>query len=238
MSGLFFYKNIEPLNKEKHKGYKLAPADNGFSFVKESIAVLLAGAEFIEASKEFPIVFVKNEQECLVPAVLLGLRENENLFVDKNNQWTGQYIPAFIRRYPFVFAGNEEKLTVCIDSDFSGFQQQEGEDLFSDEGETLPALQKAIDFLMEYQSQFKRTEVFVKRLEDEDLFTSLNANVSMNDGRQFSLTGFYIIDEKKLSALDDKKVLEIFRLGEFAWVYTHLASLNNLQKMVNLVPAD
>ncbi len=238
MSGLFFYKNIEPLNKEKHKGYKLAPADNGFSFVKESIAVLLAGAEFIEASKEFPIVFVKNEQECLVPAVLLGLRDNENLFVDKNNQWTGQYIPAFIRRYPFVFAGNEEKLTVCIDSDFSGFQQQEGEDLFSDEGETLPALQKAIDFLMEYQRQFKRTEVFVKRLEDEDLFTSLNANVSMNDGRQFSLTGFYIIDEKKLSVLDDKKVLEIFRLGEFAWVYAHLASLNNLQKMVNLVPTD
>jgi hypothetical protein len=40
----------------------------------------------------------------MMPVVLLGMRDKENLYVNESNQWEAKYIPAFIRRYPFVFS--------------------------------------------------------------------------------------------------------------------------------------
>jgi hypothetical protein len=63
-----------------------------------------------------------------VPAVLLGLREAENLFVDRDGKWDARYVPAFVRRYPFVPGkGPQGELLVCIDEASSCFDAAEGE---------------------------------------------------------------------------------------------------------------
>ncbi len=43
-----------------------------------------------------------------MPAVLLGIRDQENLYVDDNGAWNAKYIPAFVRRYPFVFSSQDK----------------------------------------------------------------------------------------------------------------------------------
>ncbi len=233
MANLLFYEKPVALNKVQHKDLKIKPLDNDFSFAKNTNSVIVAGVEFTEAAKEYPIVFAR-AGETIVPVVLLGLRNNENLFVKNDGKWDGRYIPAFVRRYPFVLAetGEQGQRMVCIDESFPGLNESEGDALF-DNGEPTPILKQAMDFLEEYQRQYQRTERFVKRLQDNELLMSLNAKIDMADGQQYGLTGLLAIDEKKLLQLSDDQALEFFRSGELAWVYCHLMSLGCMASMVD-----
>lgn len=235
MASLLFYDNPVALNKSAHKDLKINGANANFSFAADTNSVILAGVEFTEAAKEYPIVFAQ-AGDGMVPVALLGLRNNENLCVDEKGHWDARYIPAFVRRYPFVLAetGDEGQRMVCIDESFAGFGDKEGEPLFENEAPT-PVLQQAIDFLEEYQRQYIRTERFISRLRELDLLMSLNAKVDMADGEQFSLNGLMVVDEKKLLALEDAKALEFFKSGELAWVYCHLMSLGNMSRMIDRI---
>jgi hypothetical protein len=235
MANLLFYDNPVALNKVTHKDTRIKPMINNFGFAAKTNSVILAGVEFTEAAKEYPIVFASSG-ESVIPVALLGLRNAENLFVTGDGTWDAKYIPAFVRRYPFVLAetGDEGQRVVCIDEDFSGFSKDEGEPLFEND-EATPILQQALDFLDEYQKQYMRTETFVQRLKDNDLLMSLNAKIDMADGAQFALTGLLAVDEKKLLQLADDKALEFFKSGELAWVYCHLMSLGSMGRMVERI---
>lgn len=235
MANLLFYENPVALSKADHKDLKIKKMTNDFSFAAKTNSVILAGVEFTEAAKEYPIVFAR-AGETIVPVALLGLRNEENLFVAEDGSWDARYVPAFVRRYPFVLAetGDAGQRVVCIDENFAGFSKDEGEPLFDGE-EATPILTQALDFLDEYQKQYVRTEAFVKRLQDNDLLMSLNAKVDMTDGAQFALTGLLAVDEKKLLQLEDAKALEFFRSGELAWVYCHLMSLGSMSGMIQRI---
>lgn len=235
MTNLLFYDKPVALNKVQHKDLKIKANTNDFSFATNTNSVILAGIEFTEASKEYPIVFAKAGDK-VVPVALLGVRNQENLFVRDDGRWDARYVPAFVRRYPFVLAetGEQGQRIVCIDEAFPGLNDAEGEPLF-EEGEPSGLLKQAIDFLEEYQRQYLRTETFVKRLQDNELLMSLNAKIDMVDGQQYSLSGLLAVDEKKLLGLPDDKALEFFKSGELAWVYCHLVSLGCMASMVDRV---
>jgi|TARA_B110000211_G_scaffold131582_1_gene151033 hypothetical protein len=240
MASLLFYDKPVALNKVAHKNLKIKPSEGNYSFSKKTNSVVLAGVEFAEAAKEYPIVFAKVGEDSMVPVALLGLRNEENLMVDDEGKWDAKYIPAFVRRYPFVLAKvtKGDDLTVCVDESYEALQEKEGEELFTKNGENQPILDNAITFLGEYQQQYKRTEAAVKRLSELDLMMELNAKVSMNDGQEFVLAGLMVVDEKKLLALEGDKALELFKSGELAWVYSHLISLSNLSRLMERVPSE
>ena len=238
MANLLFYDKPVALNKVAHKDAKIKPLDGDYSFARNTNSVVLAGIEFTEAAKEYPIVFAK-AGDTAVPVALLGLRNSENLFVDSKGKWNSKYIPAFVRRYPFVLAEmqQENQRVVCIDESYSGFNEEEGEALFGEDGEPNQLLKQAMEFLEEYQRQYMRTEAFLKRLTDNDLLMSLNARVDLVDGQQFALSGLLAVDEKKLLQLEDAKALEFLRSGELAWIYCHLMSLGCMGQMVDRIAA-
>ena len=128
MSSLLFYQNPVVLNSETHRNLKLKPSDDGFKFSGKTNSVLLAGIEFPEACKHFPIVFAKMAEERVLPVALLGFRDLENLFIDAGGKWKSGYVPAYIRRYPFVLgtAGAGGQLAVYIDESYPGFGADEG----------------------------------------------------------------------------------------------------------------
>jgi hypothetical protein len=235
MASLLFYDNPVALNKVDHKDTKIKRLPNHFKFAARTNSVILSGVEFSEAAKEYAVVFAKSGDN-VVPVALLGLRNEENLFVGEDGTWNATYIPAFVRRYPFVLAGTgeQDQQVVCIDESFEGFSKTEGDPLFEG-GEPTPVLTQALDFLNEYQKQFLRTEQFVNRLRENDLLMALDAKIDMTDGTQFALTGLLAVDEKRLLKLDDQKALELFRSGELAWIYSHLMSLGSLSGMVKRI---
>ena len=79
--------------------------------------VPLTVGEFPIAGIYYPIIFAGDRYQ---PLAVMGMRQGSNLFVGADGAFeVGAYIPAYIRRYPFVLANDQarEQLVVCIDRD-------------------------------------------------------------------------------------------------------------------------
>lgn len=234
MSNVLFYSKPVAVNRDQHRDTKIGSVSN-FLFAAKTNSIALTGVEFTEACKKYPIVFAK-VGERKVPVSLLGLRDDENLYVDADGNWEEGYIPAFARRYPFVLAESTgDQFVVCIDESSSAFNAAEGQQLFDKDGVNTPFLDGALNFLNAYQAQMKRTEMFVKQIEDLGLFIEMSAKTELTDGRKFLFNGLYVIDEQKLLNLKDKKAGEFVKSGEAAWIYAHLISLSNMSQLVDRI---
>jgi hypothetical protein len=233
MSDLVYYEKPVLLDRDKHRQRRVRPGAK-FAFARHANSLVLAAAEFNEACKEYAIVFTRAAGGKVVPVVMLGLRSRENLFVDEADGWDARYLPAFVRRYPFVLAELPgQALGVCIDEAYPGVNETEGEALFDALGQETPFLKNAVQFLTDYQREMLRTEAFCRRLEQEALLTEMNARADLVDGRSFTVNGLLVIDEKKLLALPDASALAMFRAGELHLASMHLASLSNMQRLVD-----
>ena len=233
MSDAIYYEKPVLLDREKHKRLRVRPS-NSYAFARNANSVFLAAAEFNEAMKEYAIVFSRAGTGKLAPVAMLGLRTRENLYVDEQNQWDARYVPAFVRRYPFVLAQTAgEKLAMCIDEAYPGFNLKEGEPLFDEKGANTPFLANAVDFLEKYQQEFSRTELFCQRLEQAGLLREMNAKAGLKDGRSYTVSGLFVVDEPKLMTLPDAVALSLYRSGELHLVSLHLASLSNMQRLAD-----
>lgn len=230
-----FYKKPVALSSEAHAELRLQVRDN-YRFATDSNAVPLTAGEFAQACHEYPIVFVQAE-ETVSPVALLGLRDKQNLFVDEKGQWNAAYIPAYIRRYPFILAKQEETwdYTVCIDDAYAGFSLDKGERLFLDDGGQTDFLKHALKLVQDYQAHTKRTGELANRLMEWDLFQPLQANIELRAGDKMSLTGFMAVDPNKLKALQPERLAELAQLDALGVVYYHLLSLNNFGRLVDKV---
>ena len=238
MSDAVYYEKPVALDREKHRKLKVR-ATGSFGFAGKANSLYLAGVEFNEACKEYAIVFTRVGSGRTVPVAMLGLRSRENLFVDSQGKWDAGYIPAFVRRYPFVLSElpGRAEMAVCVDEAFTGLNSAEGEALFDAKGGDTPFLHNAVDFLQRYQAEYLRTEAFCQRLEQAGLLMEMNAKADLVDGRSFTINGLMIVDEKKLLALPDATALSLFHSGELHLISMHLVSLSNMQKLVDRMAA-
>ena len=237
MSDALYYERPVLLNRDKHRHRKVQPSTS-YAFARKANSLYLAGVEFNAACKEYAIVFTRSADGRTVPVAMLGLRSRENLFVDDEGRWSGTYVPAFVRRYPFVLAELPgQNAGVCIDEAFTGLNEHEGEALFDAQGNNTPFLQNAMDFLQQYQREYVRTEAFCKRLHEAGLLREMNAKADLVDGRSFTVGSLLVVDEPKLMALPDATVLSLFRTGEMHLISMHLMSLSNMQGLVERVAA-
>jgi len=229
---LLFYKEAIPVSKEQHASLSIDTTQD-YSFASGVNSVPLTATEFPFAARDYVIVFAG--QETPMPAAILGVQQDKNIFVSSEGKWEGRYIPAFVRRYPFVFSSNEDSstFTLCVDKGFKGLNEEDrGEKLFSDAGENTPYLDKMLNFLQEYQLQFQRTQAFCKQLKELDLLETMQAHISMPTGNQQSLTGFQVINRDRLKALDGNKLAELAKSDALELAYLHLQSMNNFSVMV------
>lgn len=243
---LMVYERAVPISAERHRDWSLQMGRN-YGFATEVNSVPLLAAEFLAAASQFAIVFAGDDKEVF-PSAILGMRQNHNAYVGEDGSWTGEYIPAFLRRYPFVFARSEDgqTFTLCVDEEFDGFNKDgRGERLFDSEGSRTQFLESMLTFTREYQSLFERTALFCRRLKEHDLLEAATAQFSLPDGQSSSLTGFYTISREKLKALSPDVLSEMTRTDELELCYAHLHSLRNLTPMarklgdaIGAAPAD
>jgi hypothetical protein len=231
MTTLLLYKDIKPLNREEHKALKLKAAENS-AFVANVHLVPVAGLEFFQAARHYPIVFI-GEGEKLMPIALLGLQEGHNGYITDDLQWSANtYVPAFVRRYPFVLAQNgADNFTVCFDAAYEGWNETDGRELFSEEGTNTPFLDEMIHFLQNFTVEMERTGKFVELLNEFGLLESRSLKLTHANGEVFVLNDFQAVNEEKFLALDDEKVLALNKAGVLGWIYAHLMSLGNANQL-------
>ena len=185
-------------------------------------------AEFASAALEYAIVFGVTG-DAVMPVVVLGVRTDENLYVTREGSWQAKYIPAFVRRYPFVFSSREDRtLTLCVDEAFPGFNQRgRGERLFGDDGKPTPYVNNVLEFLQQYQFEFRRTQRFCKKLKDLNLLEPMQAQIKLSSGARMALQGFSVVDRARLKTLSANELAELVKSDELELIYTHLVSVRN-----------
>ena len=229
---LLIYETAVPVSSGRH-GKASIEVGNTYAFTRHVNSLPLMAVEFPHAAAEYAVVFAANGDGVL-PVVILGARQNENLYLADDGQWRAEYLPAFIRRYPFVFSGSDDgqTFTLCVDEAFQGLNYVgRGKALFDDQGKPTEYVDNVLKFLQEYRAQHMRTEAFCKRLQELDLLEPMQAQFTLADGEKMSLTGFSVVNRAKLKALADDKLGEMARNDELELLYLHLQSMRNFTRL-------
>lgn len=240
MTQMLFYKDLVALSPEYQGNWKSRqPTDFRFSSATNSVPLLLP--EIPDAAREYPIAFVQNGEGSFMLACVLGLRVDENLCVDtKDGHWLGRYLPAFIRRYPYLISETPAgQFIVCADqaaSDIIGPDVVDGHDLFKD-GQPSEFAQQVMRFLEDFRAQASESANWAKRMHDLGLLEAVSADARMNNGEHFVLNGIFMVSEKKLHALPASEIQALFERGDLARIHAHLLSLGHFSRLIDLLAA-
>jgi hypothetical protein len=239
LSEFALYREPTVLESVKHRQLKLVPLVD-HSVASSMQACFLAAAEFAQAAREFAIVFVRPQVEGkpqVQPIAMLGVTEGENLFVEAapGSKWDARYVPAYIRRYPFWATELEGSKTqaVLIDAWWKGFSETEGEPLYEADGTPAKRLVEAVGFLERFDVEAEHTLTVCKRLDELGLLRQMTVTATLPGDTNLALDGFLAVDEAKLLALPDAQVAELHRSGTLGVLYAHMASLGNLQALLD-----
>ena len=229
-----FYKEPVAIDSNLHRDMTVSPSPKGYAFAAEASNVILSAVEFFDACRDYPIIFSPAEDGTVIPTALLGIQTGENLYLDAAGVWKANYIPAYIRRYPFILADTgAAEFPICIDKAFDGLNIEGGQRLFSEDGEQTDYCRHIQGFIRDYQVQTAATAEFAARLRELDLLRPMDANIGLKDGTKFVVQGFLIVDENSLGRLGDVVVQELFRKGYLGLIYAHLVSIKNLARMID-----
>jgi hypothetical protein len=225
---LLIYETAVPVSSGRHAKCSV-DAGNAYAFTRSVNSVPLTAVEFPLAMSEYAIVFAGSGDD-IMPVVILGARQNENLYLTPDDAWQAKYIPAFIRRYPFVFSNSEDGKTfnLCVDEAFPGLNYQgRGKALFTEEGKPSQYTEGVLKFLQEYRAQFVRTKAFCKKLREHDVLEPMQAEFTLTSGEKMALRGFMVVSRAKLKALSGEALVELAKTDELELIYLHLQSMRN-----------
>lgn len=227
------YKNALPVSDERHKGWSVTK-HHDYGFARDMNAVPLSTAEFAAAAREYLIVFFE-EGDVVAPAAILGLRDHENLYVNSDGSWKGNYVPLFLQRYPFVLAHNAaaKTYTLCIDEDSDHCNQTGiGDSLFNIDGKTSQYLLNMLNLTKHWRKSIQDSHAFCDRLRALNLLTENKINFMIGD-KQASTSGILMVDNDRLNELRPEQLAELQKSGDLEFIYAHNFSrgvLDALQK--------
>lgn len=233
MKNPLFYKKVVPLDHVRHRDLRMARKGNVFPFARGANFVPAVVDEFGAAMAHLPIAFLPGAGQPAAVFVL-GLEPGSNLFLEADDSWAGRYVPAYLRRYPFIVGdvkGREPLL--CVDEADDGLGRKDGERLFSDAGESGPLVKQARDLCANYKRAADRTDEFCATLQKLGLFSSVTLNAQTPDRGNMVVHGLFTVDEAAVDRLgaDDVKLLHEKRF--LKPIFQHIASLGALAKLAD-----
>jgi hypothetical protein len=228
-----FYNGLQPLSSVEHANLKTRAVEKA-PFLAKAHAIPLTVDEFVMAQRFYPIIFSIGDNP--VPLALMGLNEGVNAFVDDDGKLLQDaYVPAYIRRYPFMLARLREgvdDLSLCFDpkSDMVG-DFEDGQALF-DNGQTTDTTKNILKFCEEFEMSAQRTNAFMIELKDSGLLIDGEVAIQPNDSdTPFIYRGFMMVDENKIRELRGDTLRKMNQNGMLPLIMAHLFSLSMIREV-------
>jgi hypothetical protein len=227
-----FYEKPEPLDPKRHAGLALRD-DMTYAFTAGVNALPLNMVEMPQAALHYPVAFSPDGRGT--PVAIVGLRDDENLFVGPDGRWDpGAYIPAYARRYPFIFSqmpaqpGDAEqdgpRYALCVDAVERATVKGGARAFFGPDGKPAEVTNNALEFCKSYQAAAQQTEAFGAALADAGLLVAREVDVDIPGKHRRRFSGIHIVDEKKLAELDEGLFVDWRGKGWLMAIYAHLIS--------------
>ena len=227
------YKKLAVLDKKAHSNLKVQSMRD-LNFAKENSFIPVMATEVALVGSTFPIVFTAGENPSLVALVSLG---GESLAINHEGKWITNYIPAFIRKYPFSIAGtkeNPQQKVILIDEESDLVSTIDGNELFLEEGEQSKTLKNAINFLTNYENNMTITQNVAKVIYDSGILEEREIAVGEGDEKQILVNGFRVVDRDKLNSLSDDILADWVRKGIISLIDAHIKSLEHINTLFDL----
>jgi hypothetical protein len=236
-----FYNDLVPLNSKEHATWKARLIDRA-DFLKKQHAVPLTAEEFPAAQRHYPIIFSAGERP--VPLALMGLNEGVNVYLDDEGKMKNQvYIPAYIRRYPFLLAKlrpESEELSLCFDPGVDAIGEfEDGEPLFNEDGTASESTKQVLAFCEHFEQAGARTAAFVDEIQKLDLLMDGEVSIQQTgNDKPFVYRGFKMINEEKLRELRGDELRKMNQNGLLPLIHAHLFSLQVMREVFSQQVAD
>ncbi len=231
------YKDVVPLSSSDHANYKLQILPK-LPFLTEVHAVPVTSDEFVMVQRHMPIVFSSGENP--VPLALMGLNQGVNVFLNEEGELRDgpMYMPAYVRRYPFILARLSEEsqeLSLCFDqsSDIVG-EHDEGQPLFED-GKPSQTTQDLLKFCEQVETSGHRTTAFVQELQKAELLMEGEVAIETpNSDKPFVYRGFQMVNEEKLKEIRGDQARKFVQNGILPLIYAHMMSLQLVRNIFGM----
>lgn len=226
-----FYNQLEPLSTQAHSKAHVRTIDSSPQ-IGSAHAIPVTTDEFALAQRFYPIIFSVGDDP--VPLALMGLNEGVNTFLDGNGRLRDPnasiYIPAYIRRYPFMLARlrqDSDDLSLCFDPTSGAVGEfEDGEALFNEDGQPSAATQAVLEFCEQFEAAGQRTSLFMQELKKSGLLMDGEVAIQPEGSDQpFIYRGFQMVDEEKLRDLRGDQLRQMNQSGSLALIFAHLFSL-------------
>lgn len=220
------------LHRETHGHLRLNREAPDYGFARDSVTVALTAGELPAACAEYPCVMARQPDGTLSLLAVTGLQAGQNLFIDSEGAWLGDYLPATLATWPFrlVREAADGRFLVAVMPD--ALSASSGDPLFNADGQESPWLLERLRQLTETDAGMKETTEQLDLLEAAHVLTERSMQAVLADGRDLELHGFLTVDEARLQALPEKTVHELHTRGALTLAYLHLLSLRRFRKLV------
>jgi hypothetical protein len=227
------YNDLVPLSSIDHADWKLRPID-ALDFLKNQHAVPVTVDEFAMIQRHYPIIFSVGDNP--VPLALMGLNEGVNTFVDADGKVADPvYIPAYVRRYPFLLAKlrpDATELSLCFDPTPAIIgTSEDGEALF-DDGQPTEATKRILGFCDEFEQSGIKTGQFMAELAEHKLLMDGEVSIQPEGPADpYIYRGFQMVDETKLRDLRGDVLRKMMQSGMLPLIHAHLFSLQMMREI-------
>jgi hypothetical protein len=222
-----------------------------FGFAAAEVAIPVVAGEFVQAGRHYPIVFANDAGA--MPLAVTGVTQGRNLFVSSEGRWQeGTYLPAYVRRYPFIGITAEANGPVMLGVDggsprfLADVEDQEADLFFERDGKATPLSLSALSICEAYAADHLRTRAFVEALVAQGLLVEKSVQIQYNPVAsggagdaastvplQAQVGGFRLVDEAVFRKLPAAVIAEFHAQGWLDLIVLHLASQASWQNLVN-----
>lgn len=201
--------------------------------------VLTFPFEFRSVQSCYPILFHRDAGGNPYPVALFGFQEKENLFLNESG-WDAPYVPAMIRRDPFLIGYQGEgdmpdadrARVLSIDLDHPRVSTEQGEPLFQPLGGYTPFLEDMADMMESIYHGYLHNKVLMQALEEHELIESVTFDITLQDGSENRLLGFYTIDEDRVQQLPGDVLQKFSEQNILMPLFMVLASTVNIRSLI------
>ena len=232
-----FYKGLEPLSSQTHADFRFKPSETATFLVTEH-AIPLTVDEFALTQRYMPIVFSTGPDP--VPLALMGLNEGINVFMNEDGRLAQPniYLPAYIRRYPFMLAKlapEATELSLCFDPTCEMMGAEvEGERMF-DDNQPSELTKNILSFNEMFEQSGQRTANFMQELTELDILMDGEVTIQPEGAEQpFIYRGFRMVDEERLNKLRGDQLRKMATSGMLPLLYAHLFSLTLMRDIFQM----
>ncbi len=235
--------NYELLNNIKHRDLRVI-IEYGAHLGDNVVSAPTYVTEFRDVISEYPIMIQKDSETGEFNTIaLFGFETGENLFLDEKGGWDAGFVPAYVKRGPFLIGlqkGNgEEKsankppmIHVDMDSPRISKHGDEGIPVFLEQGGNSDYLEHINSALSAIYAGLEVNRRMLAAYDKLGLIEEFRVEVKLNDGSVNQLSGFYTIHEEKLAALSEEDALQLYKSGFLEPAYLIMASLVNVKKLL------